>query len=204
MPIPKRSSRKLDSNSSTITTEKISIESNYDSNISNWYDKPQKKGTPWCLKIGLIIFWIYIVICIIAGIVNDSWSSKSSSSYKSNTTSTSTNTNNYEKDWYCKWSDWNWYTKPVHWYCDWGKTPLWRKCNAWYTAKSENNKTRINSSRYCAANCSNFTCYENYNCVVQELQIPKSVNQYSQSSVDNYNAKIEAYNRCLSERCYCR
>ena len=199
MPIPKRTASTKNTTRKTTSTYS---DSHYEQSPN--YSSNEKKSS-WCWKSFLIIFWIFIVLVIISAI-NDSSSSSSSSSYSNTTsyTTTSTTTNSYEKDWKCKWSDWYRYTKPVHAYCDGGKTPLWWKCNVWYTAKSENDKTWINSSRYCAANCSNFTCFEHNNCNYYENQIPKSVNQYSSQSVNNYNAKVAAYNRCLSERCYCR
>lgn len=182
-----------------------------DSTVSN---SNSSKSGPWCWKILLIVLWIFILCIIINAAVNssssrnyyNSYSSTSSSSYNYNNTSTSTTTNTYEKDWKCKWSDGGWYPKPIHGYCDWWKTPLWWKCNAWYYAKSENDKTWLNSSWYCAANCTNFNCewYNYIPCTYEQEAIPTYVNQYSQASVDNYNAKVAAYNRCLSEKCSCR
>lgn len=217
MPIPKRTAKrtaKADNpkrivndatnwyynNAHSYDNYKTPSYNNYNNTPS--YNNNEKKSS-WCWKYLLIIFWIFIIWVIINAVINDN--SSNSSSYGNTTTTTSTATNSYEKDWKCKWSDWLRYNKPVHAYCDWWKTALWWSCNYWYTAKSENGKTWINSSRYCAANCEHFSCvWRNYiPCTTEQAAIPTYVNEYSQSSIDNYNAKIEAYNRCLSEKCSC-
>lgn len=200
MPIPKRSKK--------LETTCANPQEQTKNHSSNDFNSSASKIKQW-----IVVLWIFAaIICIIASIADNS--SKSSNL---STTPKTTTKNSFEKDWYCKWSDWNRYEKPIHWYCDWGRTPLWRICNTWYYSKSEGNKTRLNSSWYCAANCSNFSC-PSYACSSLEssmnLQISKLnnmyVNQYSQASVNSYNAQVNAaneatekYNRCLSEECRC-
>lgn len=123
----------------------------------------------------------------------------------SNNYSNSSSVSGYERNWECKWSDWLRHNKPVHAYCDWWNTALWWSCNYWYTAKSENNQTWLDSSWYCAADCSDFSCrWRGYvPCTSEKKAVPTNVNEYSEAEVDNYNEKIEAYNRCLSEKCSC-
>lgn len=197
MPIPKRSEKLKTTYTNPQKQTKCPSSNDYNSNSSE-------------IKQRLVVLWIVTIICIIATITDNS-------SKSSDLSVTPKTTNSFEKDWYCKWSDWNRYEKPMHWYCDWGGTPLWRICNTWYYAKSEGNKTRLNSSWYCAAKCSNFSC-SSYACSSLEssmnLQTSKLnnmyVNQYSQASINSYNAQVnevneatEKYNRCLSEECRC-
>ena len=165
----------------------------YSSSWSSWGSNSWWSWAAWAWIIGIII-----VFCLIANCSGGS--SKSSSSY-SNSSSSSSYTQTYEKNWQCKWSDWDWHDKPVHWYCDNASTPLGWKCNAWYTATSENNQTWKNSSWYCKANCAQVTCYWTNNC--KQPPSPSSVNRYDSLEVDLYNILVESYNRCLSENCYC-
>lgn len=203
---PSYSNTQTNKSRNNATSSSRQSQSTYTTSNDSWNSGDSSR---WCWKWAVFLICAYIVIGIISSISQEN-NSKSSSSYSpsysnsyTNNYTNTTNTSSYESDWKCKWSDGYRYTKPVHAYCDGWKTPLWWKCNAWYYAKSENNKTRLDSSRYCASNCSNFSCLNDV-CSYQRKQIPTYVNEYSQSSINNYNAKVEAYNRCLSEKCYCR
>ena len=79
MPIPKRSSRKIESKKSESKYEWFSNNSNFENhnNSSNSW-----KESPWCLKTWWIILWVFILISIISGIFNWSWNNKSNNSYK--------------------------------------------------------------------------------------------------------------------------
>lgn len=177
----------------------------------------KKKNNWWWGWWWLIFFWIIILISIFSDDSSDSSNYSSSSYNNSNYSSnvndidigiTSSNTiwNNSSKTCVLNWVS---YTKPSNAYCTVNdKYNAW-KCNTWYTEKNN----------YCWCTSWNYSCptyldtsYLDNRIDILEKEINNMyVNQYSDSSVNNYNYKvntmnklIEEQNKKLNESCSCK
>lgn len=184
------------------------------SNNSNDFTRFKKNKTI------LIIAWVILLIIIIASISGNSSddytpsntysNSKDycpnwdlSASYYDDTCSEETNST-------CLWEDWYYHTKVENSYCDNWSTPLWWSCKSWYSPKSEWKRTRDNDSWYCECNLSQVRCpsYADIKSDSMQSEIDREenylnnmyVNQYSQSSVNNYNTQVQKVNNLISKR----
>lgn len=108
----------------------------------------------------------------------------------------------------CKWSDLRYYDKPKNAYCDWSTSPQWWTCNKWFTAKSEWDLKLDHTSWFCECNSSQVSCLSEITSILidsmsdeidkqEEYLNTMNVNQYSQTSVNNYNNQVQNLNNLI-------
>lgn len=116
----------------------------------------------------------------------------------------------------CIWSDWITYSKPINAHCNGQETTQWWSCKDWYTAV----KWGWSVGWYCKCDLEQVNCssYQGTQSDTMEQGINSAekyldnmyLNEYSQSSIDNYNTQVEivnalvsARNKYMSENCDC-
>ncbi len=200
-------------------------------NPSNWSwptnENIQDKSSWFRRNKIIVILWSIILFIIIISSISWNSSTNTKPSSKDYCPNGDYSSSYYDDDCWlkpdekiCRWSDWRYYDKPKNAYCDWSKTPQWWSCNRWFSAKSQWNRTRDHNSWYCECNSSHVTCSSYYDTQTDIMQAEINeqqsylnnmyVNQYSQSSVNKYNAQVQYVNdliwrrnRYMSENCTC-
>lgn len=185
----------------------------------NWKftDKVSPSDNFWRFKknkTAIIVVWIIILLIVVSSFSNNSSNNSNYSNTKDYCPNWDSSPSYYDNNCWtettCLWNDWYNHPKVANSNCDNWSTPLWWSCKSWYSPKSEWKRTRDNDSWYCECNLSQVRCpsYADTKSDSMQLEIDREqnyldsmyVNQYNQSSVNNYNIQVQKLNNLVSKR----
>ena len=177
----------------------------YIDSITYWFlnkmliNKKDNSSWSWLGWFILMFIWIIFIISIFSDNSSNNTNTTSSNntdySNRINTANSNNTINNNSNKCLLNWIE---YTKPNNSSCiTWDKYNAW-KCNTWYTEKNN----------YCWCNSWNYNCpiyldtsdLDNRIAKLEKEVNSMYVNQYSDSSVNNYNSKVNSMNKLIEER----